>query len=216
MINLLKKLVIHDKNFVIYILSVFVIMLSLFSFTLGDNSEQEVILTLIWICTTSVLQISTNGLFTSDYCDGILEQIFIQPLSSKFIIICKIFVHWLLFGFPISVISSIFNFEIFGNSIENSIAIGLFLLFSTFVIINISAVGNALTVGKNNLVPGVSQILILPITVPVFISFKLLVYFESLFLDIYTLFIVVLIFAILLVNSIIATYVALKFAIEFD
>lgn len=215
MIGLIKKLATHDKNFT-YIICVFIVMLSLSLFTLENNSEQEVMLTLTWICATFVLQISTNNLFASDYHDGILEQIFIQPLSSKLIITCKIFAHWLLFGLPISVISSIFSFVVLGNNTEHSIAVGLSLLLSTLIVINISAVGNALMIGRNNLVSGMSQILVLPIIMPVFIYFKLLVQLESLSLSIHTLLITALIFAILVVNSIIATHMALKFAVEQD
>ncbi|MDR2978361.1 MAG: heme exporter protein CcmB [Rickettsiales bacterium] len=215
MIGLIKKLVIYDKNFT-YIICVFIVMLSLSLFTFENNSEQEVMLTLTWICATFVLQISTNNLFASDYHDGILEQIFIQLLSSKFIITCKIFAHWLLFGLPISVISSIFSFVVLGNNIKHSIVVGLSLLFSMLIVINISAVGNALMIGRNNLVSGMSQILVLPIIMPVFIYFKLLVQLESLSLNIHTLLITALIFAILIVNSIIAAHIALKFAVEQD
>ncbi|BAO99388.1 heme exporter protein CcmB [Wolbachia endosymbiont of Cimex lectularius] len=215
MISLIKKLAIYDKNFT-YIICVFTVMLSLSLFTLENNSEQEVMLTLTWICATFVLQISTNNLFASDYHDGILEQIFIQPLSSKLIITCKIFAHWLLFGLPISVISSIFSFVVLGNNTEHSIVVGLSLLLSTLIVINISAVGNALMIGRNNLVSGMSQILVLPIIMPIFIYFKLLVQLESLSLNIHTLLITALIFAILIINSIIAAHMALKFAVEQD
>ncbi|MCM1001191.1 MAG: heme exporter protein CcmB [Wolbachia endosymbiont of Melophagus ovinus] len=215
MIGLIKKLAIYDKNFT-YIISVFIVMLSLSLFTLENNSEQEVMLTLTWICATFVLQISTSNLFASDYHDGILEQIFIQPLSSKLIITCKIFAHWLSFGLPISAISSIFSFVVLGNNIEYSIAVGLSLLLSTLIVINISAVGNALMIGRNNLVSGMSQILVLPIIMPVFIYFKLLVQLESLSLNIHTSLITAFIFAILIINSIIATHMALKFAVEQD
>ncbi|WP_174515856.1 heme exporter protein CcmB [Wolbachia endosymbiont of Cardiocondyla obscurior] len=215
MIDSVKKLVIDDKNFT-YIVCIFIIMLSLSSFTLKNNNKQEVMLTLTWICATFVLQISTNNLFTSDYHDGILEQIFVQPLSSRLIVAYKIFAHWLLFGLPISVISSIFSFAILGNSIEHSIAVGVSLLFNTLIIINISATGNALMIGRNNLASGVSQILVLPMIMPTFVYFKMLTQFENLSLNIYTLLITILVFVILTVNSTITTHMALKFAVEQD
>ncbi|MDG7056218.1 MAG: heme exporter protein CcmB [Wolbachia endosymbiont of Meromenopon meropis] len=215
MINLIKKIFVYDKNF-IYVLSVFIIMLSLSLFTIESKSEQEVILTLIWICATSSLQISTSNLFTADYHNGLLEQIFIQPLSSKLIVSCKIFAHWLLFGLSISLISSIFSFVIFDNNIRYSIAVGLSLLFNTLIVISISAVGNALVLGQANLVSGISQILVLPIIMPIFIYFKLLIQTENLSFNIYKLLITTLIFFILLMNSIIGTHFALKFALEQD
>ncbi|WCR58551.1 heme exporter protein CcmB [Wolbachia endosymbiont of Ctenocephalides felis wCfeJ] len=215
MIGSIKKLVISNNNFT-YIICTFIVMLSLSSFTLGNNSEQEVMLTLIWICTTFVLQISTNNLFASDYRDGILEQIFIQPLSSRFIIAYEIFVHWLLFGLPISVISSIFSFVVLGNNIEYSIAVGLSLLLNTLIVINISATGNALMIGRNNLASCISQVLVLPIIMPTFVYFKLLVQFKSLSLNTHALLMTALIFAVLIVNSTIAAHMALKFAVEQD
>ncbi|WP_395463466.1 heme exporter protein CcmB [Wolbachia endosymbiont of Cantharis cryptica] len=215
MIGSVKKLTIDNKNFT-YTICIFIIMLSLSSFTLENNNKQEIMLTLTWICATFVLQISTSNLFASDYHEGILEQIFIQPLSSKFIVAYKIFAHWLLFGLPISVISSIFSFVVLGNNVEYSIAVGLSLLLNMLIVINISATGNALMIGRNNLASGISQILVLPIIMPTFIYFKLLIQFESLSLNIHILLITALIFAILIVNSAIATHMALKFAVEHD
>ncbi|QOD37891.1 heme exporter protein CcmB [Candidatus Wolbachia massiliensis] len=215
MIGSVRKLVVGNKSF-IYIICIFIIMLSLSSFTLENSNKQEVTLALTWICATFVLQISTSNLFVSDYYDGILEQIFIQPLSSKFIIAYEIFAHWLLFGLPISVISSIFNFIVLGSSIEYSIAVGLSLLLNTLVVVNVSATGNALMIGRNNLASGISQILVLPIVMPTFIYFKLLVQFENLSLNVHILLVTALIFAILIVNSTIAAHMALKFAVEQD
>ncbi|MDD9331718.1 MAG: heme exporter protein CcmB [Wolbachia sp.] len=200
-----------------HIMCLFIIMLSLSSFTLEDNNnKQEVMLTLIWICTTFVLQISTSNLFLPDYHDGVLEQIFIQPFSSKLIIIYKIFTHWLLFGLPISVTSSMFSFIVLGNNIEYSIIIGLSLLFNILIIINISATGNSLMIGRSNLASGISQILVLPIIMPTFIYFKLLTQFESLFRNVHMLLITALIFVVLIASSSIATHMALKFVVEQD
>ena len=215
MISIIRRVETGNKN-LIYTMCLFVVMLSLSSFTLENNNKQEVMLTLIWICTTFVLQISTSNLFASDYHDGILEQIFIQPFSSKLIIIYKVFAHWVLFGLPISVISSIFSFIVLGNNIEHSIAVGLSLLLNTLIIINISATGNSLIIGKSNLASGISQILVLPILMPTFVYFKLLTKFEHLPVSIHALSITALIFTIMIASSIIATHTALKFAIEQD
>lgn len=215
MIGSVKKLIIDNKNF-IYIICIFIVMLSLSSFTLENNSKQEVMLTLTWICATFVLQISVNNLFVSDYHNGILEQIFIQPLSSKFTIACKIFAHWLLFGLPISLISSTFSFVVLDNNIEYSIAVGLSLLLNTLIVVNISATGNALVIGRSSLASGISQILVLPIIMPTFVYFKLLVQFKSLSLNTHILLITALIFVILIVNSTMAAHMALKFAVEQD
>lgn len=216
MISSVRKLIIDNKNF-IYMMCIFIIMLSLSSFSLADNSnKQEIMLTLIWICVTFVLQISTGNLFASDYHDGILEQIFIQPFSPKLFIACKIFSHWLLFGLSISIISFIFSIVVLGNNISYSTVIGLSLLLNTLIIISISSTGNALMVGRNNLVSGVSQILVLPIIMPTFVYFKLLTHFENELLSLDKMLITTLVFAVLIVNSTIATHMALKFAVEQD
>ncbi|WP_253299879.1 heme exporter protein CcmB [Wolbachia endosymbiont of Chironomus riparius] len=198
-----------------YIVCLFIIMLSLSLFILEKHDKQELILALIWICTTFVLQISTSNLFTSDYHEGILEQIFIQPISSRFIIFCKIFTHWILFGLPISVVSFIF-IEALYNSIEYSIKVGLSLLINTLMIINISATGHSLTIGKSVAASAISQILVLPMIMPTFVYFELLIKSEYLPLNIQVLSMTTLVFIVLIANSTIATYVALKFAIEQD
>jgi heme exporter protein B len=213
--GMVRKVIRVNRN-LIYIICLFVIMLSLSSFALEKHSEQEVMLTLIWICATFVLQISTSNLFASDYHDGVLEQIFIQPFSSKFTVTYKIFAHWLLFGLPISLISSIFSLIVLGNNVKNSVAIGLSLLFNTLIIINISAAGNSLMIGRSNLASGISQILVLPMIMPTFIYFKLLIQLEHLFINVHILLITTLIFTILITTSTIASHMALKFAIEYD
>lgn len=201
----------------IYVICIFIVMLSLSSLTLGNDSEQETMLALIWICAAFVLQISTSNLFAPDYRDGILEQIFIQPFSSKLMIIYKIFIHWVLFGFPIAVISFVFSSVVLGTGVKYSMIVGLSLLLNMLIVINISATGNALMIGRNSfLASGVPQVLILPIIMPTFVYFKLLVQFESLSLSIHTLLITALIFLIMMINSTIAVYMALKFAIEQD
>ena len=216
MISSVRKLVIDNKNF-IYMMCIFIIMLSLSAFTLEDNNnKQEIMSTLMWVCTAFVLQISTGNLFSSDYQDGILEQIFIQPFSPKIITIYKILSHWLLFGLPISIISFIFSIVVLENSISYSIAVSLSLLINTLIIINISAVGNALMVGRSNVVSGISQILVLPLIMPTFIYFKLLTQLENAFLSFDKMMITALVFAVLIINSVIATHIALKFAVEQD
>lgn len=210
MVNILRR-IIKDST---YILCLYIIMLSLSLFSLENhNNKQELMSTLIWICTTFILQISTSNLFASDYNDGILEQIFIQPLSSKFIVFYKILTHWLSFGLTISVISSIFSFVILGNDVEYSAIIGLSLFLNALIIINISATGHSLIIGKSNLASAISQILVLPMIMPTFVYFKLLIQFENLF---YVLSITALVFVMLMANSTIATHMALKFAVEQD
>ncbi|UWI83255.1 heme exporter protein CcmB [Wolbachia endosymbiont of Howardula sp.] len=194
----------------------FIIMMSVSSFTcVSINTVDETLLTLTWICTTCVLQISTGNLFISDYRQGILEQYFIQPVSSHLIIAFKIFNHWLLFGVSMSIIAAIFHcFS--GESMTRSLTLGISLLFNTLIIINISAVGHALMIGQENLTSEISQILILPLIMPTFIYFKLLAQCTSVLVTTYMLFITLLICIIVIVNSALATHMALRYAIEQD
>ncbi|MDN5247755.1 MAG: heme exporter protein CcmB [Wolbachia endosymbiont of Tyrophagus putrescentiae] len=191
----------------------FMIMLSLSLFALDNHYEQEVVLTIIWICTAFTLQISTSYLFASDYHDGVLEQIFIQPRSSRLAVFYKIFFHWLLLGIPISAIACIFSITVLDYNIKYVITMGLSLLFNILIIINISATGHSLMLGKSNLAATTSQILILPMLMPTFVYFKLLTSTE---LNINILLITALIFITLIANSLLATHTALKFAIEQD
>ncbi|MBV0899623.1 MAG: heme exporter protein CcmB [Wolbachia endosymbiont of Fragariocoptes setiger] len=207
MVSLLKKINMLD---LVNTTCLFVIMISLSSFAL-EESKKDTVLIVMWICSTLVLQISTNNLFTSDYNSGILEQIFIQPSSTlKFIIVYKIFLHWISFGLSISIISFIFNIVILESSLQNAIRVGLSLLANSLTIISLSITGSALTIGKGS---GISSILVLPMIMPTFAYFRILTQ-QS--LSIQLLFIVFLISTILIINSTIATYTALKFAVEHD
>ncbi|OEY86571.1 transcriptional regulator [Wolbachia pipientis] len=197
----------------VHIISLFIIMLILVSFSLENYNNNEIILALVWTCATFILQVSTSKLFVSEYNDGTLEQIFIQPISSRLTVAYTIFTHWLIFGLSLSIISAIFSLAIFSNSTKYAITIGLSLLFNTSVIVSISATGNALTLGKNDLASVVSQVLVLPLLMPAFIYFKLLIDHE---ITIHIILVTILIFIISIANSIIATHAALKLAVEQD
>ncbi|WP_333023230.1 heme exporter protein CcmB [Wolbachia endosymbiont of Pentidionis agamae] len=206
------NLSIHKNKDFIYIMCLFSIMLNFSLFVLDNTNKVESAPILTWICTTFALQASIHNLFFIDYYNGILEQIFIQSHSSRLVITCKILIHWILFGLPISFISLIVNIVILESNMQYSLIMCLSLLFYTLIIISISAAGYSLTISNNHLTSGISQILVLPIIMPTFIYFKFFVEYK--FFDFGIISITLLVSVVLLIISIFTTHIALKFAIQ--
>lgn len=198
------SLTLNKSSNLINVIALFIAMLILALFVTKDVEEVKVVL--VWICATFALQMSMHNLFESDYNDGTLEQIFICNYSSQLIIFLKIFAHWLCFGLPIAVISFVIDVIILGS---NSILLILALLLNTIGIVFISAVGCSLTIGHNNSA-AISQVLILPMMIPMFIHF----YFISQACNINVLLIGGLLFIAFITISGFITHMAIKFAIQ--
>ncbi|GHM58465.1 MAG: hypothetical protein sL5_06030 [Candidatus Mesenet longicola] len=201
------SLILNKSSNLINVIALFIAMLILALFATKDVPEVKV--TLVWICATFALQMSMHNLFESDYNDGTLEQIFICNYPSQLVIFFKIFAHWLCFGLPIAVISFIIDVITLGSNLYNSILLILALLLSTIGVVFVSAVGCSLTIGHNNSA-AISQVLILPTIIPMFIHF----YFIAQAHDINVLLIGGLLFIAFITVSGFVTHTAIKFAIQ--
>ena len=121
----------------------------------------------IWVTALLAVMLSMDSLFRADYEDGNLEQLLMSPQPLYFLILAKVFSHWLMACLPIIILAPVLA------SMLNLPEAGLYplmmsLVLGTPILTLIGAIGMALTVGlsRSGLLLAV---LILPLYVPVLV-----------------------------------------------
>ncbi|MCP5160380.1 MAG: heme exporter protein CcmB [Hahellaceae bacterium] len=147
----------------------FVIVVSLFP--LGVSPEKTFLQTagagVVWVAALLATLLSLDGLFRADFEDGALEQMVLAPQPLYFLVLAKVFAHWLVTGIPLIVLSPVLGImmHLDGDTLP---ILMLTLLIGTPVLSLIGAIGAALTVGLR--VGGVLiSLLVLPLYIPVLI-----------------------------------------------
>ena len=122
---------------------------------------------LVWIIALLSCLLATDQLFRDDFDDGSLALWLLSPQPMYFLVMTRIFVHWLSSGFIISLVSPILAIML--NIPLHAIAALFFsLLIGSVSLVFIGAIGAALTVGlKNSSI--LLTLIILPLYVPVLI-----------------------------------------------
>ncbi len=150
-------------------LAFFFIVVTLFP--LGISPSAEVLSGLapgvLWVAALLATLLSIDGLFRSDYEDGSLEQILISPQPLFVVVIGKVVGHWLVTGFPLTLLTPVLAVMLFLPA-DGIIALELTLLIGTPILSLVGAIGAGLTVGlkRGGLL---ISVLILPLYVPVLI-----------------------------------------------
>ncbi len=147
----------------------FVIAVSLFPLGVGADQAflMEIASGVIWVTALLAVMLSMDSLFRSDYEDGSLEQLLLSPQPLYFIILAKVFSHWLVSGLPLVILAPLFA-SMLALSEEGLFPLIASLLIGTPILTLLGAVGMALTVGlsRSGLLLAV---LILPLYVPVLV-----------------------------------------------
>lgn len=121
----------------------------------------------IWTAALLAGLLSQESLFKSDYEDGSLEQLALNPLPLEVAALVRVATHWLLSGLPLLVLAPLMGLMLdFPAQALPTLLLSLAL--GTFILSLLGAMGAALTVGLRQsgmLLP----ILVLPLAVPVLI-----------------------------------------------
>ena len=122
---------------------------------------------LLWVIALLATLLSLDSLFRSDYEDGSLEQLILSPQSLYFMVLAKVFSHWLTTGLPLTLVAPILG-VLLSLPGEGYLALLLSLLLGTIVLSLVGAIGAALTVSlrKGGLL---LSLIIMPLYVPVLI-----------------------------------------------
>ena len=147
----------------------FVIAVTLFPLSVGtdENFLSAIAPGVIWVTALLAVMLSMDSLFRADFEDGNLEQLLMSPQPLYFLLLAKIFSHWLVACLPIILLAPVLASMLF-MSPEGMLPLVLSLLLGTPVLTLLGGIGMALTVGlsRSGLLLAV---LILPLYVPVLV-----------------------------------------------
>lgn len=147
----------------------FIIVTALFPLALGSEPQllRRLAPGVIWVAALLASLIGQDSLFKGDYEDGSLEQMLLSPAPLEWLVLLRVFTHWLVTGLPLVILSVIMGLLLDYPATSLGVLAGS-LLLGTPVLGFLGAVGSALTVGLRRsgmLLP----ILVLPLMVPVLI-----------------------------------------------
>ncbi len=159
----------RNKSALINPLLFFIMVAVLFAFGVGP--ESTILSTLapgvIWVAALLASLLALDHLFREDYDNGSLEQLILSPHPSSALVLAKIFVHWLVTGLPLIIISPFIGLMMQLPSQAYGVML-LSLLLGTPALSLIGAVGVGLTAGvkRSGLL---LSLLVIPLFIPVLI-----------------------------------------------
>jgi heme exporter protein B len=122
---------------------------------------------IIWVGALLATLLSLDLMFKSDYEDGSLEQIILQPQPTLLFVLVKTLLHWLMAGLPLTLMAPLLGVML-ALPEGGYLPLVLSLLLGTPTLSLLGAIGAGLTVGLKKggmLMP----LLILPLYIPVLI-----------------------------------------------
>ena len=119
----------------------------------------------LWIAILISMMLATEDIFTEDFNDGFLELMVMQNSSFSLGVSIKVFTYWFLIGIPVSFLSFIFSY---GTTENFSLSISIFplALISSYIFLNLFALGNSLSLNKGSVL---GAIVTMPLALPVLI-----------------------------------------------
>ena len=147
----------------------FLIVVTLFPLGVSPESAflAQIAPGVIWVSALLATMLAMDNLFSSDYNDGSLEQLLLSPQPLYFLVLGKIFCHWLVSGLPVVLLAPVLALML--SLPEQGLSALVFsLLLGTPILSLIGAIGVALTVGleRGGLLLAV---LVLPLCIPVLV-----------------------------------------------
>ena len=146
-----------------------IMVLVLIAFPLSiDVSQYDLNKFYFSIIVVSLLVISflaTESIFSEDYEDGSLEQIYLEEKDFYKVVLTKISIYIFFIGIPMSLIGSLFSFAN-GVGADETPKIFVILTFSTLILFNIFSFGSALSINKGAML---GVLVSLPLALPVIV-----------------------------------------------
>lgn len=122
---------------------------------------------MVWIIALLSVLLSLDSLFSGDFEDGSLEQMFLSGQSLYWVVFVKGLVHWLVTGIPLSLLSPVLGLMM-SLPADAYFVLVVSLLLGSGSLSFIGAIGSALTVSLRR--GGVLiSLIIIPLYVPVLI-----------------------------------------------
>ncbi len=122
---------------------------------------------LIWVIALLSCLLATDGLFQEDFDDGSLVLLILSPQPAYFVVMSRIWAHWLKSGLTVSIVAPLIGLMLYLPASAYP-ALVASLLLGTVSLVFIGGIGAALTVGLKN--SGILlTLIILPLYVPILI-----------------------------------------------
>ena len=163
------KLILRQGIDSMMIVMFFVLVVILFPFGVGPepNMLSKISAGVIWVAALLASILSLDRVYQTDFEDGSLELLMIQPLALELIVAAKITTHWLTTGLPLILaapcLALLLNMDAGGF-----LVLILSLVIGTPTLSLIGSIGAALTLGARRSGMLLS-LLILPLYIPVLI-----------------------------------------------
>ena len=145
----------------------FVLVVALFPMGISPEASllSQTAAGVVWVAALLATLLSLEILFKADFADGSLEQLLLAPQPAWILVLAKVFVHWLVSGLPLVLLSPVVATMLFLPT-EAMPALLLSLLIGTPTLSLFGAVGAALVTGVKNGGMLIS-LLVLPLYIPV-------------------------------------------------
>ncbi|MDA0306333.1 MAG: heme exporter protein CcmB [Proteobacteria bacterium] len=147
----------------------FVIAVVLFPFGVGPESNilARIAPGVIWVAALLAAMLSLERLFQTDYEDGSLELLALQPIALEITVMAKVVAHWLTTGLPLIVAAPLLA-VLMNLPDEGFVILIVALVLGTPTLSLIGAIGAALILGSRR--GGILlSLLVLPLYIPVLI-----------------------------------------------
>ncbi len=143
----------------------FIMVIAMFPLGIGPepNTLQMIAPGVLWIAALLATLVSVDSLFRKDYDDGSLELALLSPQPLVLMVLGKVIAHWLVTAVPLIILTPVLCAMLYLDAAATWVTV-LSLLLGTPVLILISAIGAALTVGL-----GKGGILVAVIALPLYI-----------------------------------------------
>ena len=132
---------------------------------LASDDLKNIFYSILWIASLLTVMVSVEGIFLEDYEDGTLENFSVTNDSLFSMVLIKIFIYWLLIGIPISLLGTFFSVSMTGEMSSIYIALPS-MLISTYIFINLFALGNSLSLNKGSVL---GALITMPLLFPILI-----------------------------------------------
>ncbi len=148
----------------------FVMVVSLFPIAIGTDKNLLVAIApgVIWVAALLASLLSLPQLFRSDYLDGSLEQLLLQPTALSLLVAAKIAAHWFTHQLPLIIIAPL-SALFFQLPAHSCWVLLLTLLLGTPILSLFGGIMAALTVSLRGNANILLPLLLLPLLVPVLI-----------------------------------------------
>lgn len=153
----------------LYPLVLFLVIATLFPLSVGAQSSllQQLAIPIVWIATLLSLIIGVDGLFKSDFDNGVLLQLIVAKASLPIWVLVKLMVHW-LFSAGVMAVLSFLAIPLFGLSLADCLVLVLSVVVASPIVLGLSAIASSLTLSAKN-APMLVPLIALPMQLPVLI-----------------------------------------------